>query len=131
MDIQTDNSCIICGKNNKHGLNVKFTLDKENKTAFTNVTIGKMFNGYDGIVHGGIVCALLDEAGFYAARTLDVITVTMSLNTKFKKPTPINTELYLEGKVLERRSRSVITHSKIMLGSNVLAEAKGEFFIKK
>ena len=149
MDIQNDDSCILCGKNNQHGLKLEFTLDYENNKAYTFVNVGKIFNGFTGIVHGGIICALLDEAGFYACRTLDIITVTMSLNTKFKKPVPINTKLYLEGEVVQRRSRSVITNSKLMLASvggvsvngvsvdggsidgEVLASATGEFFIKK
>lgn len=131
MDIQNDDSCIICGKHNEHGLKVQFILDNEQQTAHTNIKIGKIFNGYTGIVHGGIICALLDEAGFYACRTLDVITVTMSLNTRFKSPVPIDTELYLEGKVVQRRSRSVVAESKIMLNGKILASATGEFFIKK
>ena len=131
MDIQNDDSCILCGKNNEHGLKIKFNMDKEKQMAFANVKVGKMFNGYNGIVHGGIVCALLDEIGFYAIMSQDIITVTMTLNKKLKKPVPIDTELYLEGQVIEKRSRSVIASSKIVLDGVVLASAVGEYFIKK
>lgn len=131
MDIQNDDSCILCGKNNEHGLKIKFNMDKEKQMSYAFVKVSKMFNGYNGIVHGGITCALLDEAGFYAIMSQDIITVTMTLNTKFKKPVPIDTDLYLEGQVIEKRSRSVIASSKIMLNGTVLASAVGEYFIKK
>lgn len=131
MEVTNDDSCILCGKNNEHGLKLEFSYDNENHRAFTNVTIPKIFNGYNGVVHGGIVCALLDEANFYACRTLGAVTVTMTLNTKFKRPVPINTKLYLEGEVINKRSRSIVACSKLMLGDTVLATAQGEFFIKK
>ena len=49
----------------------------------------------------------------------------------YLKPVPIDTELYLEGQVLEKRSRSVIASSRIILNGTVLASAVGEYFIKK
>ena len=131
MDIQNDDSCILCGKNNEHGLKIKFNMDKEKQMSYAFIKVSKMFNGYNGIVHGGITCALLDESGFYAIMSQYIITVTMTLNTKFKKPVPIDTDLYLEGQVIEKRSRSVIASSKIMLNGTVLASAVGEYFIKK
>lgn len=131
MEIQNDDSCLLCGKNNEYGLKLHFDIDKENQAAHAKVIIPKKFNGFNGVVHGGITCALLDEIGFYACRTLDVITVTMCLNTRFKKPVPIETELLLCGKIVKKRSRSITTYSEILLNNEVLASAEGEFFIKK
>ena len=130
MQVQTEDNCLICGKKNANGLKIDFVLDNDNHKAFAKATVGKMFNGYVGIVHGGIVCALLDEVGFHACKTVGAITVTMNLNTKFKRPVPVDKELYLEGQVIEKRSRSIIASSKLMLDDQVLATANGEYFIK-
>lgn len=131
MQVQTEDTCLVCGKKNSNGLKIDFVLDADNHKAFAKATIGKMFNGYVGIVHGGIVCALLDEVGFHACKTVGVVTVTMNLNTKFKRPVPIDKELYIEGEVTEKRSRSIVASSKIMLDGQVLATASGEYFIKQ
>ena len=131
MEIQTEDTCLICGKKNTSGLKIDFVLDADNHKASAKAKVGKMFNGYVGIVHGGIVCALLDEVGFHACKTVGVVTVTMNLNTKFKRPVPIDKELCLEGEVIEKRSRSVVASSKIMLDGQVLATARGEYFIKQ
>ncbi len=130
MEIQNDDSCLLCGKNNAFGLKLHFDIDKETKTAKAKVIVPKMFNGFNGVVHGGITCALLDEIGFYACRSLNVVTVTISLNTKFKAPVPIETELLLRGKVIKERSRSIQTFSELILGDKILASAEGEFFVK-
>ena len=39
-----------------------FEIDKEKKTLKTTFVGSPVYQGYDGILHGGIISALLDEA---------------------------------------------------------------------
>ncbi len=54
-------NCLICGDNNPIGLHADFTTNKENGSATTTVTIPSVFQGWQGITHGGMIAALLDE----------------------------------------------------------------------
>ena len=69
MDIQNDDSCILCGKNNEHGLKIKFNMDKEKQMSHAFVKVSKMFNGYNGIVQVVITGELRDEALWYEIRS--------------------------------------------------------------
>jgi len=59
---ETYGNCFVCGEKNPGGLQLSFQIDEEKQTLKT-IFVGKpVFQGYDGIVHGGIVSTLLDEA---------------------------------------------------------------------
>jgi uncharacterized protein (TIGR00369 family) len=52
--------CFICGTENPAGLNIPFYFD--GKTITAEYAPGAGLCGFDGIVHGGIVYSLADEA---------------------------------------------------------------------
>lgn len=59
------NSCFVCGFKNPHGLNLRFTADADAvRTEFAPRTDHA---GYPGLLHGGAIGAVLDEAMFWAA----------------------------------------------------------------
>lgn len=62
----TSRSCFVCGRENALGLATRRVSDRAVGEARTTLEIPERFNGFPGVVHGGIVAALLDEA---AART--------------------------------------------------------------
>lgn len=111
--------CFGCGRLNKDGHQLKtFLIDnetvskhkpKENKTAI------------NGIVYGGLLASLIDchgtgsAAAFYAQEngiTLEKHNaprfVTGSLNVNYLKPTLLNVELVLKGKLKEIKGRKVV-----------------------
>jgi hypothetical protein len=62
MKVEYYGYCWICGERNKGGLRLKFDLNKTAKTLQTSFIPTETYQGYNGIVHGGILSALLDEA---------------------------------------------------------------------
>jgi acyl-coenzyme A thioesterase PaaI-like protein len=46
---------------NPIGFKAEFAIDTERRRAETQVLIGEVFQGWQGITHGGIISALLDE----------------------------------------------------------------------
>ena len=53
--------CFVCGLENPYGLHLRF-FDSEPGEVIAEVTVPEQFQGYPGIVHGGIIAAMLDEA---------------------------------------------------------------------
>src|SRR5215469_14049106 len=52
--------CFACGQNNPYGLQLVFRLD--DNTVVADFAPRKEYQGFPGIVHGGIVAVVLDEA---------------------------------------------------------------------
>lgn len=52
--------CFVCGSENPSGLNIPFFYD--GKTIRAEYSPGAELCGFDGIVHGGVIYSLADEA---------------------------------------------------------------------
>ena len=68
ISVNTDKEysmCFGCGQNNPIGLKLTFKWD--GKTAKAEFTPNEFYQSWSGIVHGGIIICLLDEAMGYAA----------------------------------------------------------------
>jgi acyl-coenzyme A thioesterase PaaI-like protein len=101
----TSRSCFVCGRENPVGLRVRWRNERPTGEIHGTVTVPDHFNGYPGVVHGGIVAALLDEA---AGRTVltdgafDDLMVTLKLEVVFRRPTPTATPLTIVGRLTRR-----------------------------
>ena len=81
---------------------------------------------YPGRVHGGLITAMLDEMGLRALWAKEgneeEFGVTMSLDTKYRKPVPYNEELIGKGVVIKNNKKFLVVESQILdLEGNVLA----------
>jgi uncharacterized protein (TIGR00369 family) len=84
-----------------------FEIDKEKQTLRTTFVASPTFQGWDGIVHGGIISTLLDEAMAKLIYELGYQAVTASLEIKFKKPAPILEPLNVHGEIIEVSKRLI------------------------
>lgn len=98
-------TCFLCGRENDISLKLKWYNDDENKKVIGKVTIPERFNSYPGIVHGGVVAAILDET---AGRSImlngdfDNFMVTAKIEVEYKAPTPCNEELAVSGWIIKK-----------------------------
>jgi uncharacterized protein (TIGR00369 family) len=107
MKLETNGNCFVCGENNPNGLRLSFEIDKEKQTLKTTFVASPTFQGWDGIVHGGILSTLLDEAMAKLVYELGYQAVTASIEIKFKKPAPILEPLLVFGEVTEVSKRLI------------------------
>jgi uncharacterized protein (TIGR00369 family) len=122
--------CFVCGDKNKIGLKIKFFFDQGKAKAHFTPT--PEFEGYKDILHGGILSALLDEVMIYSIIAQGIITVTVQMEVKFKKPAKIGEKLYLEGQMTEDKGKVLFTEGKIFgQDGTIIAEAKGKFYRAK
>lgn len=125
MRLESNGNCFVCGEKNPNGLHLSFEIDKERKTLKTTFKTSPTFQGWDGIVHGGIISTLLDEAMAKLVYELGFRAVTISLEIKFRKPAPILETLIVHGEITEVgkrviKAKSFITNEDGM----ILAEGK-------
>ena len=125
MKFETYGNCFVCGENNLGGLRLRFEIDKEKQTLQTVFVASPVFQGWDGIVHGGIISTLLDEAMAKLSYELGYNTVTASLEIRFKKPAPILEPLLVYGEISEVSKRLVKAKSRVAKeDGTILAEGK-------
>ncbi len=119
--------CFVCGKDSDIGLKLDF--EPTETGARTSYTPGEEFQGFQGVVHGGIVCALLDEVMWKAINgQTGAVTMTAKMDVKFKKPVPVGTRLLVEGSVTGRKRNVYEAESTVCdAEGKILAQATGLF----
>ena len=119
--------CFGCGAENPHGLHLQNTyVDGKARIVFT---VDENHTGYPGLLHGGVTCALLDEAMFYAVLALDVETVTTEMTVRYLKPAKLDHTLICEAWVELREGRKIETRAVIrdQADDMRIAEAHGKY----
>jgi len=130
VDVVDVDKCFVCGENNPIGLKVNFQWD--GKVARTEFTSSELYQGWKGIVHGGIVSCLLDEAMFYAAFFEGMFCVTAEVQARFKRPAPVGEPLIVTGRVTKKNRRMVEAQATIHLKDGTLvAESTGTQIVSK
>ena len=120
--------CFGCGQNNPIGLKLDFRWDGQ--TARAEFTPTELHQGWSGLVHGGIIICLLDEAMAYAGLFQDIICVTAKIQVQLKRLTPINQPLLVTASVAKKTRKLVKTKASVTLKDGTLiAEGTATQFV--
>ncbi len=104
--------CFACGKDNAHGLHMKFDINEERCLAY--FTPQPEHQSYFGRMHGGLVAVLLDEiTGNYLYCKEGIPAVTAKMEIRYRKPLVIGEEVICTGWEERRRGKMVIMRGKI------------------
>ncbi len=125
MKLKSENKCFVCGSDNPGGLHLHFEIDERNRCLRTTFIPPDIYQGWDGIVHGGILSTLLDEAVAKLAYELGYDIVTVKLNVTFRRPARIRQPLHVFGQLDRVTSRLIEGSSRIEDGSGRLV-AEGQ-----
>ena len=117
--------CFICGRENPVGLKMDFYNTGPGEVR-AELTLPVHYEGYPGVVHGGIIAAILDETGGRAhMNDPNHFMVTAQLNVRYRAPVPTETPLVAYGKAGEKRGRVSKSHAELRnFEGEVLADAE-------
>ena len=125
-----DGFCIGCGQLSPIGLKMIFAT-QDDRSVRASLTIPRRFAGWRGVVHGGIVALVLDEAMAYAAGAHGFLGVTGDLKMRFRKEVGIDVPLVVRGNVKwHRRTVLGIEASVHDEAGTLLASAEGSFVVR-
>jgi acyl-coenzyme A thioesterase PaaI-like protein len=126
-NIRNDQHCFCCGEDNDKGLKLKFDYPVVG-TAETSLVVPEYFTGWENLTHGGLISMLLDETMAHACISSKLIGVTAELTVRFKKPLPVNTEVFVKGTMTEGKGRIALTSGEIIDASGIVyATGKARF----
>lgn len=117
-------NCFVCGKANPFGLKLRFRLEEGMiKSEFTPKD---HHQGYDGIVHGGILSAILDDAMANCLYLRGVKPFTGKLEIRFRRPIKVGTKLLVFSKLaIERKNYARATSWLQTENGEIMVEADG------
>ena len=131
ITVDTDNDihrCFACGKDNPIGLKLRFR--KEGEEVRAEFTPTALYQGWTGIVHGGIILTMLDEAVSWAAILSGINCLTAKMQTRLRQPALVDQPLTLTGRVTKNTKRLVEAEGAISLeDGTVIAEATATMYI--
>jgi len=126
MKQPNSNHCFVCGRNNPHGLHLKFYESSPGEVT-VEYTVPEQFQGYPGVVHGGVVAAILDEVTGRTQMGGDPprFMFTARLDIRYRKNVPTGKPLRIVGRVKSSRERTATATGEIFgPDGDLLAEAE-------
>lgn len=123
-------NCFVCGQENPLGLKIRFEADEHQAWAYFDSPLA--YEGYHGVIHGGIIATLLDEAMANIMVHQGLLAVTADMNVKYRKPLPIGQKVKVCGEITLQKSRTI--HAKATLtdaAGAVYAQSTGTYIVLK
>ena len=105
-------NCFGCGTLNAGGLGL--ALHVEPGRSWTEIALDRRFEGWESVVHGGVLCAILDEVMAWALVGEDNWGVTARMAVEFRRPVRVGAAIRAEGWVTRSRRRIVDTAGRIV-----------------
>ena len=122
-------NCLVCGRSNPHGLHLSLHVDPVTGIVTTTFTPTRDHIGFEGIIHGGLLATVLDEAMVWAATWAGKrFCVCAEMAVKFVSPAAIGQPLIITARVEVNRSRLLTASGQITLaGSTLIATATAKY----
>ncbi|MDI7260795.1 MAG: PaaI family thioesterase [Thermodesulfobacteriota bacterium] len=119
-------NCFACGSTNGTGLRLKFHK-REDGSVFGYFFADPKFEGYSGIIHGGIIATLLDSAMTHCLLMKDIPALTGRLSIKYSTPIRTGTVVKLEAKVVDQFHEMFILEGKALVDGKKVASAEAKY----
>ncbi len=120
-------SCFACGADNPRGLRIRFETAKPG-VSFAEWVPDVSAEGFRGIIHGGIISTVLDEAMSKAVVAAGLLALTAELRVRLRHHVSPNCPLQVRGWINTRNRRLIKTEAAITnLEGTELAHAWASF----
>ena len=122
-------NCLVCGRNNPHGLHLSLHVDPATGIVTTTFTPTNDQIGFEGIIHGGIIATVLDEAMVWAATWSGKrFCVCAELTTRFKESALVGVLLTITAQIEQDRRKLITTLGEVKTpDGKLIATASGKY----
>lgn len=122
-------NCFVCAESNGQGLRLEFTLDPDGRVS-SRFACPKVFEGYPGILHGGILSSIVDGAMTNCLFAHEVVAYTAELNVRFRSPVAVDRSATVWARVIRFDSPLHVVEAKIIQDDKIRVTATGKFLEK-
>lgn len=124
-------NCVACSPLRHNGLHIEAKKNVDNNCVEDTYTFAKRYEGFNNVIHGGVVGTVLDEMMCFASiLLLDKLPVTSEMTVNFKKPVMSGIAYRVEGRIVEFQG-NLAKAEAFIIDSNgkVVASSKGDLFV--
>ena len=122
--------CLLCGEGADHMLGLRFVQMTDGSVHCTWEGDPR-FQGYTGILHGGVISAMLDSAMAHVLFARGVEGVTGELTVRFLHPAPCNAVYNLSASQLESHGRLFRLCAELNMADTTVARSTARFMAMK
>jgi len=126
MRRQSHPHCFVCGPENGRGLGLEFRLT-DGGAVESSFACEPVFAGYPEMVHGGIICTLLDGAMTNCLFAHGLVAVTVDLNIRFQHPLAISRMAAVRARLDSAHAPVHHLSADVVQDGEVVASATGRF----
>lgn len=119
------NRCFVCGPDNPSGLRLVFR--REGEAVVAEFVPREEHVGWEGIVHGGILAAVLDDAMGNVFFLQGYQALTARMEVRFRRPVRPGDRLRVRAWVDREDGRTLTTRAELVRDGEVVCSARGVF----
>jgi uncharacterized protein (TIGR00369 family) len=129
IELPHTRGCLVCGHDNPHGLHLHLNVDQASGAVSCEFTPAIHHIGFEGIIHGGLLSTVLDEAMVWAATWSGKrFCVAGEMNVRFRQSATSGQPLHVTAAVTLVRSRLIEAEGAIRdVSGKLLVEATGKY----
>lgn len=110
LSARATSSCFACGPDNPRGLRLQFVANEQGEM-LADWTPDVSVEGFKGIVHGGLVSTVLDEAMAKVVAAAGAEALTAELRVRFRRYVPSGAATRIRGWIEDRGKRIIKTEA--------------------
>ena len=123
MRLDVDDMCFACGKGNPIGLKLDFRFEGEEYV--TEFEVKPEYQGWAGIVHGGLLATVFDETMARLLLEKELKAITARLNVRYQGPLSVGESVTVRARITKQRSPLIETAAEAAKADGtVVAEAR-------
>lgn len=126
---QSHQHCMLCGSTPLLGLKLNFYSD-DSQQVWAHFKSSAHQQGYEGILHGGFLSALLDSSMCQALFHQNIEGVTADMSIRFLHEVKIGSDIIMTGKVVSSRAPLHKVEAELYVDGVLMVKSSGRFMTK-
>ena len=119
-------ACVVCGRKNPQGMKLPFRICKDGSIK-ARFFCDQLLQGYPGLMHGGVIAAILDGAMMNCLFAHGRIAVTGALTVRFLSPLAVKQAATARARIKKSISAWHVLESELLQGKRVIARGTAKF----
>ena len=119
--------CLVCGRPQSDGLGLHFRV-VEDGAVEARFDCHPYYEGYNGMLHGGVISALADGAMANCLFAHGIAAVTAELTVRFRHPIVLGKPVVVRARIVEAAGPLYRLEARLLQDGELKVRAKGTFY---
>jgi uncharacterized protein (TIGR00369 family) len=112
MRLDVNEMCFACGRANPIGLKLDFRFEGDDYV--TEFEVKPEYQGWSGLVHGGLLATVLDEVMARLLWEKGINAITGRLTVRYHRPVRVGDRVQVRGRITRHRPPAIETSAEAL-----------------